>query len=330
MTSHVDNIRQMLAHSLGISGNEVRLIESNSTGIPGRWLRVRARTPIIAHVEAVMQKDASGRPLPGTLEWPISDIAWRDQPDIDAGAYAVPTSLPESALRRAGFVPIATIDDSGTFTAGWIDARYLVWSGPPPYLEAYIASRASDVARSPTPAPSGISLSPDAFKPQSPFQPQPQRFPAGPNQPFPGFQPSFFQPRPMAPPIAVELPPPPPVEASGGLSTGWALALVGAGVTAVALVAAAAGKGKGGSGDKKGNRKRYRRNPGDGWHWVRQNAAVRYKGGHPVEMQGWGDVDSAVKAAEKFSGLRLHAGPVKPGPKTLSNRRGWSITVRAS
>lgn len=240
------NIRDTLAHSLGATEAEAKLIEANATGLPGQWYRARIRTPIFANLEAVARRDGSGAPIPGSVEWPISDLAIRDQPVVNPGTYVVPVrigmasdkSLADHALRSARFWPVAAVDEDGEFVLGWINPMTLVRGEPPPTVEAYIAARRSEVGARPA-VPNGLRLSPGAFQPRIP------------GSGIPGFTRPVIgpPPAPMTPPVQMELPMPAP---EPGLSKTTKVVLVATGI-AVALAAFSSRK-------ENPRRKRRRRN----------------------------------------------------------------------
>lgn len=297
MTAHSLNLRLSQAVNLGFSEAERKLAEANATGLPGSWFQVRTRTPLFAHLEqlARQQRGPDGRLVlvPGSLEWPPSDLAIRDQPILEAGAYAVPlrvtafpstTSLADHPFRRMGFLPVAALDETDQFVMGWIPPQALVRTAPPPYVDGLVASQGTR----PPPATIGRSIPP------------------------------VRAPVPTFPAI-------PPAELQAAADSGWdigKIVLAGAVVAGVIAVASHAATKI----DPKSNRRA--RTKKDGWHW-KGNVAVQWRGGKPVQVQGWGSVDRALRVAERASGMKLVAGSPKSFTGT-DGKRGWTVGVRAS
>ena len=319
MTSHIQNLRTTLAHDFGIDEAEKQLVRANATGVPGAWYRTRVRIPLFAQLEQLARQqvgpDGRSVTVPGTLEWPPSDMAMRDQPILNANAYVVPTRLPEHPLRRLGFVPVAAVDDTDQFVAGWIQVSALERAEPPAYVDGM-----RTVAAPLPPAPS-FRLPEGAFAPQA-FGPRPVFTPSSPLPAWtrPGFLPQA--PQPYAPPIQTELPAVPAPAPLAFTETPVGKVAVAGAIIATALAIASAVRGP--AKPPKANRG----SRGNGWHWVRSNVAVQYRGGKPVKMQGWGNIDAAVSAVERFCGCKLSLGRTAPGPATLSSRRSWSIPIR--
>src|SRR3990167_4056126 len=314
MTSHTQNLRTTNAVVFGISEAEKRLVQANATGIPGAWYRTRVRIPLFSQLEQLARQqlgpDGRSITIPGTLEWPPSDMAMRDQPILNANAYVVPTRLPEHPLRRLGFVPVAAVDDTDQFVVGWIQVSALERAEPPAYIDGMRATTAA-----PAPVPATYRLPEGAFAPQA-FNPRPMLPPTS-------VLPTWARPilpQPQTPPVQTEMPTPPlPVTESTGLSTVGKVAVAGALIAAgLALASAMKGPAKAPTRNRSGRR-------ADGWHWVKRNVAVLYRGGKPTKMQGWGAINAAVASVERFCGCRLSLGKTAPGPATLSSRRSWSI-----